>query len=306
VIPVAATIAAATGLGVWAERRWGKPAQVTARRLLVGALYTLSPFVTFFNVARLHVDAAVAAGLGLGIAMLILVGAAGWLVGARLLRLRRPQQGALIASVMQANTGYVGLPFVVILLGSSQLSVGAAYDALVTNPVLFLGIFAVGAAFGERAGESAPERLRAFVLRNPPLIAAVAALLAPAALAPDVLVDASRVAVFAFVPLGFFAVGVTLAQESEEGALPFPPPMTAPVASALVLRLLVAPAVLLGLAAPLVELPDAYLLMAAMPTGINTLVVAHVYGLDLRIAAGAIAWSTAIVVGAGLVASVAT
>ena len=46
--------------------------------------------------------------------------------------------------------------------------------------------------------------------------------------------------------------------------------------------------------------------MAAMPTGINTLVVAHVYGLDLRIAAGAIAWSTAIVVAAGLVASVAT
>jgi predicted permease len=306
VIPVAATIAAATGVGVWAERRWGEPAQVTARRLLVGALSTLSPFVTFFNVARLHVDAAVAAGLALGIAMLILVGAAGWLVGARLLRLRRPQQGALIASVMQANTGYVGLPFVVILLGSSQLGVGAAYDALVTNPVLFLGIFAVGAAFGERAGESARERLRAFVLRNPPLIAAVAALLAPAALAPDVLVDASRVAVFAFVPLGFFAVGVTLAQESEKGALPFPPPMTAPVASALVLRLLVAPGVLLALAAPLVELPDAYLLMAAMPTGINTLVVAHVYGLDLRIAAGAIAWSTAIVVAAGLVASVAT
>ena len=45
--------------------------------------------------------------------------------------------------------------------------------------------------------------------------------------------------------LGFFAVGVTLAQESEEGAVPFPPPMTAPVASALVLRLLVAPALLL-------------------------------------------------------------
>jgi predicted permease len=76
--------------------------------------------------------------------------------------------------------------------------------------------------------------------------------------------------------------------------------MTAPVASALVLRLLVAPAVLVALAAPLVSLPDAYLLLAAMPTGINTLVVAHVYGLDLRIAAGAIAWSTAIVVIAGV------
>jgi predicted permease len=303
VIAVAATIAAATAVGVWTERRWGEPAQVTARRLLIGALYTLSPFVTFFNVARLRVDANVAAGLVLGIVMLVLVGGAAWFVGARLLRLRRPEQGSLIASVMQANTGYVGLPFVAVLLGSSQLGVGAAYDALVTNPVLFLGIFGVGAAFGERAGETARERLRAFVLRNPPLIAAVAALLAPAALAPDALVDASRIAVFAFVPLGFFAVGVTLAQESEEGALPFPPPLTPAVASALGLRLLVAPAVLLALAAPLVSLPDAYLLMSAMPTGINTLVVAHVYGLDLRIAAGAIAWSTAIVVVAGVVIS---
>jgi len=177
---------------------------------------------------------------------------------------------------------------------------------LLCRDVLDLSLREIGAAFGDRAGESVGERLRAFVLRNPPLVAAVAALLAPASLAPHALVDASRAAVIAFVPLGFFAVGVTLAQESEEGALPFPPPMTPPVASALVLRLLVAPAVLLALAAPLVHLPDAYLLMAAMPTGINTLVVAHVYGLDLRIAAGAIAWSTAIVVAAGVAAALAT
>ena len=305
-IAVAATIAAATAVGVWAERRVGAAAQGAARRLLVTALYTLSPFVTFFNVARLRVDANVVGGLALGIAMLVLVGGAAWLVGARLLRLGRPQQGSLIASVMQANTGYVGLPLVLILLGSSHLGAGAAYDALVTNPVLFLGVFGVGAAFGARAGKGARERLRAFVLRNPPLVAAVAALLAPASLAPHALVEASRVAVIAFVPLGFFAVGVTLAQESEEGALPFPPPMTAPIASALGLRLLAAPLVLLGLAAPLVALPDAYLLMAAMPTGINTLVVAHVYGLDLRIAAGAIAWSTTIVVVAGVAAALLT
>ena len=305
-IAVAATIAAATGAGVWAERRWGVSAQTAARRILIVALYTLSPFVVFFNVARLRIDADVVGGLALGIVMLVLVGGAAWLVGARLLRLERPRQGALIASVMQANTGYVGLPLALVLLGSSQLGAGVAYDALVTNPVLFLGVFAVGAAFGRRAGEGARERLRAFVLRNPPLIAAVAALLAPAALAPQELVDASRVVVIAFVPLGFFAVGVTLAQESEQGALPFPPPMTPAVASALVLRLLVAPAVLLALAAPLVALPDAYLLMAAMPTGINTLVVAHVYGLDLRIAAGAIAWSTTIVVAAGVAVALAT
>jgi predicted permease len=61
---------------------------------------------------------------------------------------------------------------------------------------------------------------------------------------------------------------------------------------------LVAPA---ALGAALIDLPDTYLLMAAMPTGINTIVVAHVYGLDLRIAAGAIAWSTAIAIAVGVV-----
>jgi predicted permease len=306
VIAIAATIAASAAVGVWAEHRFGTGAQATARRLLIAALYTLSPFVTFFNVSRLHVNADVAGGLALGIVMLVLTGAVAWIVGTRVLHLRRPQQGALIASVMQANTGYVGLPFALVLLGSGAFAAGAAYDALVTNTVLFLGVFGVGAAFGERAGEGVRERLRAFVLRNPPLLAAAAALAAPAGLAPQALVDASHVAVLAFVPLGFFAVGVTLAQEAEEGAFAFPPPMTAPVAAAVLMRLLLAPTILLALAAPLVALSDAYLLMAAMPTGVNTLVVAHVYGLDLRIASGAIAWSTAIVVVAGVVAAVVT
>src|SRR5204863_526094 len=80
------------------------------------------PFVAFFNVARLRVNADVAGGLALGIMMLVLVGGLAWLVGARLLRLGRPQQGSLIASVMQANTGYVGLPLVLVLLGSSHLA----------------------------------------------------------------------------------------------------------------------------------------------------------------------------------------
>jgi predicted permease len=306
VIAIAATIGAATGLGLWAERRYGLRAQRAARGLLVGALYTLSPFVAFFNIARLHVDANVAGGLGLAYVMLGACGLTAWLLARRVLSLSRPSTGALMASVMQANTGYVGLPFVLALLGSHQLSTGVAYDILVTNPVLFLAVFGVGAAFGSRAGEGLGQRLRAFVLRNPPLLAVVAAILAPAGAAPDSLVDVSRALVIAFVPLGFFAVGVTLAQEAEEGAVAFPPSLTRPVAAAVGIRLLLAPALLVGLAAPLIALPDAYLLQAAMPTGINTLVVAHVYGLDLRIAAGAIAWSTAIVVGAGVVVSLLT
>ena len=56
----------------------------------------------------------------------------------------------------------------------------------------------------------------------------------------------------------------------------------------------VAPALLYLLALPLIDLPGTYLLIIAMPCGINTLVVAHVYGLDARLAARTVAWSTAI------------
>ena len=42
-----------------------------------------------------------------------------------------------------------------------------------------------------------------------------------------------------------------------------------------------------------------------MPCGINSLIVTHAYGLDLRITSAAVAWSTAIaVVAAGIAAIV--
>ena len=127
-------------------------------------------------------------------------------------------------------------------------------------------------------------------------------LLAPDALAPELAVDLSQALLVAILPLGFFAVGATLAENAERGDLPLPPPLTRPVALSVGCRLLVAPALLLAFSAPLIDLPAAYLLLAAMPSGINSMVVAHAYGLDMEITAEAVAWSTAIVV-AGALAS---
>jgi predicted permease len=78
----------------------------------------------------------------------------------------------------------------------------------------------------------------------------------------------------------------------------------APIGAAVTLKVLVTPPLLLALTAPLVDLPRAFLLQAAMPSGINGLVIAHAYGLDLRTSAGAIAWSTAIVVVAATIGAV--
>jgi predicted permease len=205
---------------------------------------------------------------------------------------------------LQANTGLMGLAVVGAVLGFDHLSEGVLYDALVQQPVFFIGSFAIAAATGTKAGETVRDRVKAFFVRNPPLIAVVLGLIAPDALAPDVLVDAARILILSVPVLGFFAVGVTLAEEAEEGALKFPPPLTAPIGAAIVLRLVVAPALLFLLAAPAIDLPAAFLLAAAMPAGLHIVVLAHVYGLDVPYAAGAIVWTTMVAVPVLLVASV--
>lgn len=295
VLLTVATIVLAAGAGVAAELRWRDRAAELARAGLTASVFTLLPFVTFFNVARLEIDADIGFGILLGYVAIAIAAGLAWWAG-RAMDLPRPTRGALITCALIANTGYLGYPLTASLLGFDALGEAVIWDLLVGAPALLLVGFAVGAAYGTKAGETQRERVRAFFTRNPPLYAAIAALLVPDALAPDALVDASRVAVIALLPIGFFAVGAILAEEAEEGTLRLGSPLRAPVSIAIVLRMIVAPGLLLAMAAPLIDLPGPYLLLAAMPVGINTLLIGHVYGLDLRLAAQAVAWSTAIAI----------
>jgi malate permease and related proteins len=287
-------------VGVASEHRWPRGAAIASRRALMLLLYAFLPPVIFFNIAASEVDLSHGIGLVLGIVASSLGALLAWWVASRVLRLPRFQVGAVVCCVLSVNTGYLGYPLTVALLGRDQLSTAVLYDVLVTGPCLLLGAFAVGAAFGTKAGESPRERVGAFFTRNPPLYAAIAGLLAPKALAPDVLVDASQALIVAILPIGFFAVGATLAENAEHGELPMPPPLTRPVALAVITRLAVVPVLLMLLAAPLIHLPAAYRLLSAMPSGLNSMVVAHAYGLDMEITAEAVTWSTAIVVAAAL------
>ncbi len=301
VLLTTAAIVAAVAVGVWSERRWPQGAANAARKALLILLYVLLPPVIFFNLAKAEIDLSHAVGLGLALVAVSLTGVFTWWMASRVLRLPRHRTGATICAVLSVNTGYLGYPLTVALLGRGQLSTAVLYDVLVTGPSLLLGAFAVGAAFGTEAGEGVRERVRAFFTRNPPLYAAIAGLLAPSALAPQLLVDASQALLVAILPVGFFAVGATLAEGAEHGELPLPPPLTKPVLLTLFARLAMVPALLMLLAAPLIDLPAAYRLMSAMPTGINAMVVSHAYGLDNQIVAEAVTWSTALVVLAALI-----
>jgi len=303
VLLIAAAIALSIAAGIAAERRWPERSGRASRRSLLIVLYVVLPPTTFFNLAAVDFDANLGIGIGLAWVATAIAAAGAYAIGTRLLQLSRPEVGAMMACTLVANTGYLGYPLTAALLGLDELGEGIAYDIAVGTPGLLLGAFAVGAAFGTRAGSGTRERTGSFFARNLPLYAAVAALFAPDALAPDLLVDISRIVVIAILPIGFFAVGVALAEESEDDVVPLPPPFTRSTAGVIATKLVLLPALLLALAVPLIDLPSAYLLMAAMPSGLNALIVAHAYGLDLPTTAEAISWTTAIVVVVATVAS---
>jgi len=303
VIAIIAAIAASVAGGLAVERRFGEErARRFASGVLTAIFWVLMPFVTFFSLARLHVTAGVGAGIALGYVTLAIVGVAAWAIGTRVLRLPRPSVGALIVVVVVVNTGYLGLPLVTALLGRDDLPAAIAYDSLVSGPMFYITGLAIGAAFGSAAGATRAERLRTYLLRNPPLLAAIAGLLAPDSLAPDIAIDVVHVVIYVLLVAGFVALGINLAIEAEGGFLRLP--LTPPVAVAVVLRCLVAPGLLLALSAIIIDVPDAYLVLSAMPAGVNSLVVAHNYGLDLGLTSSALAWTTGLVIAGATVASV--
>ena len=299
---IALVIAAAVSVGALAERRFGDGARRAASRSLEILIYGLIPVVTFFTVSHVKLTTGVGAGIGFAYAELAVVTSIAFVVGSRSLGLPRPSTGALMTCAGVVNTGYLGVPLVAALIGGST-AVGQAitYDVAVSAPMLLLVGFGIGAAFGTRAGTTRRERLRAFAVRNPALAAFALALIAPAWATPTWAQHATASLVLLMAPLGFFALGVNLMHEQQAGVRVFPPPITPAVATALGLRLLIAPALMLTLSALIVRVPDAFLIQAAMACGINGLSVGHVFGLDVRLSAAAIGWSTVLVLTAACV-----
>jgi predicted permease len=293
VLWVVLTIAVSLALGVAAERRHRERASVLARTMLKVLLYGFTPPVAFLNIVGLEITGDVGGGILIGWVALIGAGVLAWALGRHVLGLQPPSNGVLVNISLQGNTNYLGLPLCAAVLGTEHLPEAIAYDSFVQAPVFLLGVFGVAAAMGTKAGGSAGERVRAFVFKNPVLLAVIAGLLAPASFAPAALVGVSHVIVFAALPWGFFCAGIILAEHLERGRV-VRPAISAPIGAAVVMRLVLAPLLLLLLAAPFIDLPPAYLLAAATPAGLNGLTVAHAYGLDLRYAASSLAWTTGI------------
>ena len=298
VLAVAAVILAGSAAGVLAARRRSN-ATAIADSMLSISLWAILPVVTFFNFARFEPSAEVGAGLAFAYLGLATALAIAWALARGPLRIEGHTRGAFMCAAFHANTGFLGLPFTAALLGRDALPEAITYDQLVSTPWLLVVAFSIGATHRHERHAGA-RGLRAFLTRNPALYALVAGLLAPDALAPTWAVDASNVLVVAMAPLGFFALGV---YATAGAGARFPPALTRPVAAAVIVKLTVPVAVVAACAAVIHDVPDAFLVQAAMPTGLNSLLLVAAYSLDRAIISGAIVYSTAIVVVWGLVAA---
>ncbi|HEU4701986.1 MAG TPA: transporter, partial [Conexibacter sp.] len=217
-----------------------------------------------------------------------------WRLGRGPFALPSASGGAAIVATIQANTAFLGLPLIAVLFSDAELSQAVAYDGLVSMPMFVLGSYAVGARLGYAREGGLREQVRVGLLRNPALWTVIAALLVPEAWAPEWLVTPSHVALYALLPLGFFVVGVTLGDEAKDGMLRIPPPLTPPIAVVVLLRMAFVPLVLLVVGLLFIDVPASFYVMAAMPVAVNSVLVGHATGLDLRLISAAIAWTTVI------------
>ncbi len=289
------TILVSVAAGIYGEHRWPDKAGDGSRRGLLLILYVVLPPIVFFNLVHVELSFGGGAGIGAGILTSVCVGLLAWILAVPVLKLDRPVAGAVIVSAILANTSYLGYPMVYTLMGGDALTNAVLYDVVVSYLTLMIGAFGVGAAFGTKAGEGFRERFRSFFFKNPLLVATVLALLAPESFAPDIAVDISRILVVIPLVVGFFAVGAILTEEVRGGVMKVPPRPHKPLGAVMICRLVAAPALLYLFTVPFSGVPDSYYLLAVMPTGLNSLIVGHAYGLDLRTAAEAIVYTTVIV-----------
>lgn len=294
VLWIVLTVIVATAVGVLAERRDNARAHAARQVLLQTMLWVLVPFVAYVNIARAQLSVDATLSLAVAAAAIVLAGTIMWRLARGPFALPSEAAGATIVTTIQANTAYFGLPLIAALFSPAELAQAVVYDGLVSLPMFVLGSYSVGARLGPAREGGLRAQLRAGLLRNPVLWVVVAALLVPDAWAPEALVGPSHIAVYALLPLGFVVVGITLGDEAKDGMLRIPPPLTPPLAAVVLLRMAFVPVVLLVVGLTLIDVPAPFYVMAAMPVGINTVLVGHATGLDLRLTSAAIAWTTVV------------
>lgn len=247
-------------------------------------LYVCLPAAVLTYVPRLHMDASL---IGLAATPWLLAVATVALVSlaSRWLRFRRDEHAVLLICVGLCNSSFVGYPMVRALLGEHALPYAVVYDQFGT----FVLLSTYGLYVLAKYGGDEPPTLKIIaqrILRFPPIWALLIGLTvmpeAPPAWMGAALLKLSD----ALLPLVMLAVGLSI-------KLRLPRDEIRPLATGLVLKLAVMPALALPLSWAFGmdgAMLQANVLESAMPTMITAGALAIAHGLAPRLAAALIGY----------------
>jgi predicted permease len=255
-------------------------------------LYVCLPAAILVYVPRLRFEPGL---LGL-VAVPWLLAAASWLLLRLLsprLRLRRDELGVLLLCTMLGNTSYIGYPMIQALLGAQALPYAVVYDQFGT----FVMLSTLGLVVLARYGGDAPPTARDIALRIarfPPVWALVLGLTLMPEQPPAWIAAALGQLASVMLMLVMLAVGLTI-------QLRLPRDEIAPLATGLLLKLALLPALALAIALAFGlegDVRRVAVLESAMPTMVTAAALAISHRMAPRLAAA--------LVGYGIVLAMAT
>lgn len=278
-----ALILAMLGLGMALGRTTLLPANAPETLNLV-VLYVCLPAAVLLYVPRLRLEWSL---LGVALTPWLLMGATWLLVtlAARLWRFRRDEYAVLLLCVGLGNSSFIGYPMVRALLGEDAVQYAVVYDQFGTFLMLStVGLYIVARYSGDAAPTARAIALR--IARFPPVWALLAGLTVMPEQPPEWIASGLRRLAEAMLPLVMLAVGLSI-------RLRLPRDEVRPLATGLVLKLLVVPALALPVSL-LFAMPDAMLranvLESAMPAMVSAAALAMAHGLAPRLAAALVGY----------------
>ena len=250
-------------LGKFAAWRWPlRPRVPDAFNQVV--LYACLPAAVLRNAPRLEFSPALA-GLALLPWLLLAVSAAAVLAVSRALRLPEDVRGVLLLAVPLGNTSFLGYPLVESLLGSAALPYAVAYDQL--GSFLMLSTYGL-VVLAWHAHGSAPStrEIVTRILRFPPFLALMVALLAMPRTLPPALDALLAGLASLMLPLVALALGMQL-------KFRLPAAQRTPLALGLAGKMVLLPLLALS-AAPLLGLEGSMRAVAVLQSGMPSMVTA--------------------------------
>ena len=252
-------------------------------------IYLMVPAFIFTRMVSAELGGAEAlriAGFTLGTIALMFIGS---LIAGRIFRMPRRERQALSLAAMFYNCGNYGLPLVTLAFGSQ-----AAAVQIFVLATMNISTYTVGLFLAQSHGETAGMHRRALMkmLRQPTLYAMFAGLACRGLGVPV------QEAIWLWMPFDLIQsglIGFALVTLGVQMSQTTPARFRAPLWSAILLRLVISPAlaVLLVMAFGFSrEVSAALILAAAAPTAVNTALLAHEFGGDVSFSTSAVYYST--------------